>query len=93
MQLHEMGAGSRKEGEEGRENGMRVVEVVPPYVDTDLDRDFRDKTEALQGGKEKAVRPMGLGEYVEEFFEKLDGKEGEIGEEIAVGFAEKGDGN
>ncbi|KAL8849533.1 MAG: hypothetical protein Q9221_005467 [Calogaya cf. arnoldii] len=74
--------------EEGRGSGMRVVEVVPPYVDTGLDGEFREQTEALQGGKEKAVKPMPLEEYVDAFFEKLEGL-GE-GQEIAVGFAEEG---
>lgn len=78
--------------EEGGGEGMRVVEVVPPYVDTELDREFRERTEELQGGKEKAVPPMPLEEYVEGFFEGLErmGADSEIGDEVAVGFAQRG---
>ncbi|CAO1603195.1 hypothetical protein XANCAGTX0491_006787 [Xanthoria calcicola] len=82
------------EGDERRERderskrvgGLKIIEVVPPYVDTALNAEHRAQTDALQGGEEKAVQPMALGEYVDRFFEGLE--EGE--EEIAVGFAKKG---
>ncbi|KAL9633238.1 MAG: hypothetical protein Q9204_003479 [Flavoplaca sp. TL-2023a] len=82
------------EEDEGRERderseklgGMKIIEVVPPYVDTALNAEHRAQTDALQGGEERAVQPMALGEYVDGFFEGLE--EGE--EEIAVGFAKKG---
>lgn len=82
MQLAEQGGGE----------GMRVVEVVPPYVDTELDREFRERTEELQGGKEKAVPPLPLQEYVEEFFEGLErmDADGNVMDDVAVGFAQKG---
>ena len=78
----------RRERDERSERvgGLKIIEVVPPYVDTALNAENRAQTDALQGGKEKAVQPMALGEYVDGFFEGLE--EGE--EEIAVGFAKKG---
>ncbi|KAL9032812.1 MAG: hypothetical protein Q9180_006294 [Flavoplaca navasiana] len=78
----------RRERDEQAEKGggMKIIEVVPPYVDTALNAEHRAQTDALQGGEEKAVQPMALGEYVDGFFEGLEEEE----EEIAVGFAKKG---
>ncbi|KAL8879220.1 MAG: hypothetical protein Q9198_003129 [Flavoplaca austrocitrina] len=77
----------RKRDEEAEKvGGMRIIEVVPPYVGIALNAEHRAQTDALQGGEEKAVQPMGLGEYVDGFFEGLEEEE----EEIAVGFAKKG---
>ncbi|KAL8976685.1 MAG: hypothetical protein Q9205_007364 [Flavoplaca limonia] len=77
----------RKRDEEAEKvGGMRIIEVVPPYVDIALNAEHRAQTDALQGGEEKAVQPMALGEYVDGFFEGFEEEE----EEIAVGFAKKG---
>jgi short-subunit dehydrogenase involved in D-alanine esterification of teichoic acids len=67
---------------------MNVVEVVPPYVDTPLNAAHRDKTDELQGGKDKAVQPMPLGEYVDKFFAELEQtkEDGSFRDEIGVGF-------
>ncbi|KAL9004069.1 MAG: hypothetical protein Q9188_003104 [Gyalolechia gomerana] len=71
---------------------MSVVEVVPPYVDTDLNAAHRDQTDAMQGGKDKAVPPMPLGEYVDGFFAALEKTEmdGSIKSELGVGFGAQG---
>lgn len=80
---------------EGKKGGMmNVVEVVPPYVDTPLNAAHRQATDDLQGGKEKAVQPMPLNEYVEGWFEELertreDGREG-FRNEVGVGFGKMG---
>ncbi|KAL8883362.1 MAG: hypothetical protein Q9192_007216 [Flavoplaca navasiana] len=78
--------GRERDGQAERVGGLKIIEVVPPYVDTALNAEHRAQTDALQGGKEKAVQPMALGEYVDGFFEGLEEEE----EEIAVGFAKKG---
>ncbi|KAL8746437.1 MAG: hypothetical protein Q9190_001534 [Brigantiaea leucoxantha] len=68
-----------------------VVEVVPPYVDTELDKAHREKTEEMQGGRENAVKPMPLGVYMDRFFEGLEKTvDGAIEDEVGVGFGAKG---
>ncbi|KAL8780235.1 MAG: hypothetical protein Q9213_006557 [Squamulea squamosa] len=71
---------------------MNMVEVVPPYVDTDLNAAHREQTDAIQGGKDKAVPPMPLGEYIDAFFAALEqtGEDGSIKDEIGVGFGAQG---
>ncbi|RDA83422.1 hypothetical protein CP532_4418 [Ophiocordyceps camponoti-leonardi (nom. inval.)] len=76
--------------EEARRN-MAVVEIVPPYTDTPLDREHREMTIAMQGGREKAFLPMPLDEYVDGFFEAWEKKSGEKDarlEEIGVGMGQ-----
>ncbi|KAI8635551.1 hypothetical protein F5Y19DRAFT_408283 [Xylariaceae sp. FL1651] len=75
----------------GAEN-MRVVDIVPPYVDTGLDKAHRKATITLQGGPEKAFPAMSLEEYVQKFFEALEqpGPDGEVQKEIGVGFGAMG---
>jgi short-subunit dehydrogenase involved in D-alanine esterification of teichoic acids len=66
---------------------VNVIELAPPYVDTGLDERFREKIIELQGGREKAVPPMPLKEYMDSTIaalEKGDQKE------IALGFSQKG---
>jgi short-subunit dehydrogenase involved in D-alanine esterification of teichoic acids len=71
---------------------FRVVEIVPPYTDTGLDKAHREATIAMQGGPEKAFPAMPLGEFVDKFFDSLEkpGPDGEIKKEIGVGFGEMG---
>ncbi|KAI0133391.1 short chain dehydrogenase reductase [Hypoxylon sp. NC0597] len=71
---------------------MNVVEVVPPYIDTNLDVAHREQTDALQGGKDKAVPPMPLDEYIDQFFAALEQTEGDgsFKNEIGVGFGAQG---
>ncbi|KAJ4305085.1 hypothetical protein N0V90_000615 [Kalmusia sp. IMI 367209] len=71
-------------GEQAKKN-LKVVEIVPPYVDTDLDKEHREAANAAQG--EAAFPPMPLGEYIDEFFKALDETEadGSLKKEIGVG--------
>lgn len=71
---------------------MNVVEVVPPYVDTPLNAAHRDQTDALQGGRDKAVQPMPLEEYIDHFFTTLEltKPDGSLKNEIGVGFGAQG---
>jgi uncharacterized oxidoreductase len=71
---------------------MSVVEVVPPYVDTELNAAHRDQTDAMQGGKDKAFPPMPLKEYIDTFFTTLEQTEtdGSLKKEIGVGFGAQG---
>ena len=77
--------------EEIRKN-MSIVEVVPPYVDTDLDKLHREATVAMQGGADKAFPPMPLAEYMEKVFACLEepGEDGKLKKEIGVGFGQVG---
>ncbi|KAK0726273.1 short chain dehydrogenase reductase [Apiosordaria backusii] len=72
--------------------GMNVVEVAPPYVDTPLNAHHRAQTDALQGGPDKAVQPMLLGEYIDKFFDLLEDtkEDGSLKDEIGVGFGGQG---
>lgn len=42
-----------------------VIELAPPYVDTGLDAEHRESVVQQQGGEEKAMKPMGLAEYLD----------------------------
>lgn len=44
---------------------VHVIELAPPYVDTDLDLVHRERNVAAQGGPEKANKPMPQDEYFE----------------------------
>ena len=66
---------------------VRVVELAPPYVDTELDAPHREDVIAAQGGPDKAVKPMPLEEYLDKSMEGLKQAEKM---EVAVGFAEMG---
>ncbi|GAB1311026.1 Oxidoreductase DltE [Madurella fahalii] len=70
---------------------MNVVEVAPQYIDTPLNAAHRDKTDALQGGKDKAVQPMPLDEYIDRFFAALEetNPDGSFKKEIGIGLAAK----
>lgn len=72
---------------------MAIVEIVPPYTDTPLDKEHREATVAMQGGADKAFAPMPLAEYIDKFFEALDGAvgpDGKMKQEIGVGFGATG---
>jgi uncharacterized oxidoreductase len=64
---------------------VNVIELVPPYVDTDLNAGHRGKTEELSGGK--GAPPMPLEQYMET---AAKGFETEGVKEIATGFSELG---
>ncbi|OAG07891.1 NAD(P)-binding protein [Paraphaeosphaeria sporulosa] len=70
--------------EEAKKN-FNVVEIVPPYVDTGLDKEHREATLAAMG--ERAFPPMPLQEYIDQFFNALDEIEldGSLKKEIGVG--------
>ncbi|KAI1386032.1 NAD(P)-binding protein [Hypoxylon trugodes] len=71
---------------------MRVVEIVPPYTDTGLDKAHREATIAMQGAPDKAFPSMPLGEFVTKFFDSLEqpGPDEEIKKETGVGSGEIG---
>lgn len=66
---------------------VRIVELAPPYVDTELDVRHREMNIQQQGGEEKAVKPMGLEDYLDQ---SLAGLKEERKSEVAVGFADMG---
>jgi len=66
---------------------VNIVELAPPYVDTELDSHFRDEVIAANGGPEKAHPPMPLKEYMDATIAQFE-KGGE--KEIATGFSAMG---
>jgi short-subunit dehydrogenase involved in D-alanine esterification of teichoic acids len=50
---------------------VNIVELVPPYVDTNLDAHCREQTIALMGGRENWHPPMPLEEYMSQAMENL----------------------
>ncbi|KAK0102440.1 hypothetical protein ONS95_006059 [Cadophora gregata] len=64
-----------------------MIELAPPYVDTELDAKNRDTLVGMQGGEGKAVKPMPLKEYMEATTAALE-KGGD--KEIATGFSAMG---
>ena len=77
--------------EEVKKN-FNVVEVAPPYVETSLDDKHREWNIAVQGGPEKAVKPMKLEEYMNVTMEQLasTGPDGKMLKELGTGFSEMG---
>ena len=69
------------------DTSVRVVELAPPYVDTELDAAHREDNIAAQGGPDKATKPMALEDYLDKAMEGLKQAEKT---EVAVGFAEMG---
>ena len=66
-------------------SNVNIIELVPPYVDTDLDGHFRAKMLEMQG--DNAHPPMPLEEYMEKATAIME-KEGV--KEVAIGFADIG---
>lgn len=70
---------------------LSICELSPPYVDTDLDANFRDSVNAIIG--ENAHPPMPLQEYLDKAVAGLEkrGEDGKMLKEIPVpGFSELG---
>ena len=70
-----------------KDTSCRVIELAPPYVDTELDAGHRDEIVAQQGGADKAVKPMGLDTYLDQ---SMEGFAQKAPKEVAVGFAAMG---
>lgn len=66
---------------------IHVIELAPPYVESELDVGHREKNIAAQGGAEKAQKPMNQEEYLDKALVEL---EKEDVREAAVGFAAMG---
>lgn len=77
---------------EAIKRNLTVTEIVPPYTDTDLDKEHRATTVKMQGGAEKAFKPMPLEEYVQQAFEGLQSTDENKGpkKEVAVGLGQMG---
>jgi uncharacterized oxidoreductase len=65
---------------------VSVVEIVPPYVDTGLDAEHRERIN--QAAEGKGVPPMALGEYMDKTMAILEKGEVEELREVGVGSAE-----
>jgi uncharacterized oxidoreductase len=50
---------------------VNIIELVPPYVDTDLDAHCREQIIAQMGGRENWHPPMPLEEYMSQAMENL----------------------
>ena len=70
-----------------RGTNVHVIELAPPYVESELDTVHKEKNIAIQGGPEKATKPMPLEEYLDKALAEL---EKENVKEAAVGFAQLG---
>lgn len=69
---------------------LNLVEVVPPYTDTELDSQHRSAVTEMQG--EHAVVPMPLAEYIEKAYPSLNelDQEGQMKREVGVGLSQTG---
>lgn len=77
---------------EAIKKNLNVVEIVPPYTDTDLDKEHRAVSVEMQGGPEKAFKPMPLDDYVQQAFRGLEtmDQDGNAKKEVAVGLGQMG---
>ena len=73
-------------------NKVNVIELNPPYVDTELD--MHNREDVMKAAGENAVPPMPLAEYIDSAMEGLDKRDGEgkPSKEINTGFSEVGAG-
>ena len=69
------------------QRNFSLTELVPPYTDTDLDKDHRAATVAMQGGEEKAFPPMPLQDYMDKAWIGLNELDlnGKMKKEVGVG--------
>jgi short-subunit dehydrogenase involved in D-alanine esterification of teichoic acids len=67
---------------------VKVLELVPPYVDTELDLHIREETIKSQGGRTSANTPMPIDEYMKTVIATLES--GEDLKEISTGFSAMG---
>nr|POE48736.1 putative oxidoreductase dlte [Quercus suber] len=63
-----------------RDTNVNVIELVPPYVATELDVDYKGKLPV-------SVTPMGLQEFEDEVFDKLDNTPAQDLKEVSAGTA------
>lgn len=75
---------------EAIKNNLSICELVPPYVDTDLDTEFREDANKLLG--DHAPAPMALETYLDQAVQGLSEVEnGKMKKEVPVpGFSELG---
>jgi len=67
---------------------VKVLELVPPYVDTELDLKIREETIISQGGRTAANTPMPIYDYMASVIESLES--GEDLKEISTSFSAMG---
>ncbi|KAH6718372.1 hypothetical protein BKA61DRAFT_572421 [Leptodontidium sp. MPI-SDFR-AT-0119] len=67
---------------------VKVIELTPPYVDTELDLKIREETFKAQGGQTSANSPMPIDEYMKTVIAALES--GEDLKEISTGFSAMG---
>ncbi|OCL12654.1 NAD(P)-binding protein [Glonium stellatum] len=65
---------------------VNVIEIAPPYVDTALDADFRDRVDAIKG--KNVPKPMPFDEYMEITMKQLQDGEASKLKEVATGFSQ-----
>lgn len=70
---------------------VKVIELAPPYVDTELDAHIRPAIVEASGGPEKAFPPMPLEEYMEVTIKQFEA-EGGVEKEVVTGFSAMGAG-
>ena len=77
---------------EAVQKNFNVVEVAPPYVESDIDIQHRERDIAIQGGPEKAAKPMKLHDYMDITMNQLasTGPDGKMLKEVGTGFSEMG---
>jgi short-subunit dehydrogenase involved in D-alanine esterification of teichoic acids len=61
---------------------VSVASLVPGYIDTELDTQFRDRLTGMRGGEANKIVPVPLGDFINDAMKALDEKGGG---EIAVG--------
>ena len=74
---------------EAIKTNLHVVETVTPYTNTDLDEEHHVVSVEMQGGPDKAFKPMPLYEYVHQAFECLEAmdRDERIKKEVVVGLS------
>jgi short-subunit dehydrogenase involved in D-alanine esterification of teichoic acids len=65
---------------------VSVTSLTPGYIDTELDKEFKERLIEMRGGPENAIHPVPLGEFLADVMRELDGLvDGKAKGEIAVG--------
>lgn len=58
---------------------IKVTEIAPPYVDTELDKEFQERKIQDMGGPDKAPKPMALEDFLDKLMQGFSEEKDEIG--------------
>lgn len=56
-----------------------MIEIAPPYIDTELDKNFKDRMIVHWDGPEKMPKPLPLDTFLDEAMDGVEAGKNEVG--------------